>query len=324
MKRSAGVTASAVISTIGGCCSILLGGLMVFSPFGGPLKRPSNQPVPPLSPVELGIVAIFFFGFGVWGIVSAIGLLRLRNWARISFASYGVLLAFFCALSTASGVSLMALAISRNIQPNDVPPGLYAVEFALFAAIAFLFAALGVFWAIYFSRKSVKIQFLGEALASVPRAMPIGLTVVGWLFVVGAAVAAIMTFFSLPLFLFGFSLHGWLARLGHLAWSIAALIAGVGLLKKRAKAYPVAVGCSVFGLMNWAAIFVTPGAMNQLLETIQEASGHSATALHLRTVALWGHLLIGMIMNLVPLLLLLANRKAFLAASRMELKDSAC
>ena len=147
MKRSAGVTASAVISIIGSSCSILFGGLMVFRP---------------LSPVELvGIMAILFFGFGVWGIVSAIGLLRLRNWARISFAIYGRLLAFFSALASASGVLLMTLAISKDIQPKDVPSGLYAVEFALFAAIAVPFAALGVFWATYFNRQSVKIQFMG-------------------------------------------------------------------------------------------------------------------------------------------------------------------
>jgi hypothetical protein len=179
MKRSPGVTASAVISIIGSSCSILFGGLMVVSSAIVPLSPPPNQPVPPVPLVVMVVImAILFFGFGIWGIVSAIGLLRLRNWARISFAVYGGLLAFF-ALSSAFGVLMAALAVPQIPQPNNVPPGLLAATFAIIAVVAFLFAALGIFWAIYFNRKGVKIQFMGEAARFAYLVLGIGSLLVG-------------------------------------------------------------------------------------------------------------------------------------------------
>src|ERR1700704_2840660 len=111
MKRSGGITASAVISIAGSVVSILFGGLMVMTAIISrirPLPSPaSDQPVLTVSPVLMfAIMSIFYVAFGIWGIVSAIGLLRLRNWARICFAVFGGILCFF-SLCGAFGV-LMA------------------------------------------------------------------------------------------------------------------------------------------------------------------------------------------------------------------------
>jgi len=84
MKRSGGITASAVLAIIGSVFTILLGG---FAILGALLMRTMpNLPTTPAQPVPpvafLLAESILFLGFGVWGIASAVGLLRLKNWAR--------------------------------------------------------------------------------------------------------------------------------------------------------------------------------------------------------------------------------------------------
>ena len=85
MKRPIGITISAVIAIVGSAFSVLLGLLMVVpsimtrnTPM--PLATP-GQPVSPIAPaIMVAFISIFYAGSGTWGIVSAIGLLRLRNW----------------------------------------------------------------------------------------------------------------------------------------------------------------------------------------------------------------------------------------------------
>jgi hypothetical protein len=79
-----------------------------------------------------GIMVGLYWGFGVWGIVSAIGLLRLRNWARICFAVYGGILAAF-SLSGEFGIA-MATLMPKPTLPPDVSPALMTRVFASFAA----------------------------------------------------------------------------------------------------------------------------------------------------------------------------------------------
>src|SRR5262245_36176240 len=96
MNRSGGITASAVIAIIGSALSILFGAFVVVI---GMAMRTRPIPVAAGPPVAIGAVliveAVLFFGFGAWGIMSAVGLLRLRNWARISILIYAGLLAAF-------------------------------------------------------------------------------------------------------------------------------------------------------------------------------------------------------------------------------------
>src|SRR3970040_2318066 len=94
MKRSGGITASAVIAIIGSVFTILLGG----SPILGALlmRTMPNLPTTPAQPVPpvafLLAESILFLGFGVWGIASAVGLLRLENRARVPFLVFAGLL----------------------------------------------------------------------------------------------------------------------------------------------------------------------------------------------------------------------------------------
>src|SRR5689334_7707901 len=95
--RFAGITASAVLAFAGSALAIVLGGINILTAVTvavrPPLPAVANQPVPPVKPeVMLGMMAAFYLGFAIWGIVSGVGLLRLKNWARICFAIFGGIL----------------------------------------------------------------------------------------------------------------------------------------------------------------------------------------------------------------------------------------
>jgi hypothetical protein len=75
MKRSVGITISAVIAFLGSGAVLLLG----TSAF---LIVPASQP----QFLKYGtyFLGVLLVGFATWGIASGVGLLRLREWARVS------------------------------------------------------------------------------------------------------------------------------------------------------------------------------------------------------------------------------------------------
>src|SRR5262249_31014259 len=162
------ITTSAVIALLGSVIAILFGGLMMLSGIAvvtSAAARPPDQPLP--SAAAIAIMAGIEFGFGAWGIVSAVGLLRLQNWARLCFVIFGGLLAFF-SFCTATGLVLASVAVPSTLPPN-VSPGLFravALVFATFSVIGF---AIAIWWLVYFNRASVKAHFGADAVAAQPR-----------------------------------------------------------------------------------------------------------------------------------------------------------
>ena len=118
MQRFIGITASAVIAIIGSVLTILMSALIVMASITTHSILAQNQTSgvsPEASAMTLATVAVTYVGFGIWGIVSAIGALRLRNWARICFAVFGGILAAF-SLFVALGV-LLIFRGAPQIQP---------------------------------------------------------------------------------------------------------------------------------------------------------------------------------------------------------------
>src|SRR5262245_38490549 len=112
---------------------VLLGLVLVLSPGRAPLAPEA----------KLGlIVGLAMFGIlGVWGTTTAIGLFRLRNWARISiliFAGFLALMGLF------SGPVLLLMP-----PPPGAPPNYDAVRILIVGVYGGL-GVLGLFWLYYF------------------------------------------------------------------------------------------------------------------------------------------------------------------------------
>lgn len=121
MKRSGGVTASAVIAIIGSVLSLLVGGLVIVAAVmmsSTPnLPTPEGQPALPIAPATILLVeSILFIGLGALGIACAVGLLRLKNWARICFIIFAGLLCFVSVMGT------IGFFVAMLVIPQTIPP----------------------------------------------------------------------------------------------------------------------------------------------------------------------------------------------------------
>jgi hypothetical protein len=277
MRRSIGITISAVIALIGSVFSIVLGLFTVGSLFvarNAQIPPPaSGQPVPPFPFIAITAFSlVFYVGFGVWGVVSAIGLLRMRNWARICFAVFGGILCFF-SICGAFG-SLMAMQfVPRTLPPgNNVPSELLTGMFVVFGIVALLCAGLGIWWLIYFNRSRVKAQFLGEAAVAEPRRFPLSITVIAWMLLVGGLMGSLGLVFlfsvSYPLLLFGFVLHGIGAKLLYLLFVTISIAAGLGMLRGHVWAHSLAVGYFVFALLNALPYIIRPSSFSRFMQEV--------------------------------------------------------
>lgn len=163
MNRSAGVTPSGVVVLIGCGFVILVGvsmlaGLFLVDFSKVSAESPGAVVVPPKFINGIFIFSAFFeFGFAAWGIITAVGLFRLRAWARTSMLVFsGMLVAF-----RLMGVPFL---LAMPMQPGTPEPAARMAR--IFMSVLYLsLAVLGTFWLYFFNRTSVKKQFLGESVA---------------------------------------------------------------------------------------------------------------------------------------------------------------
>jgi hypothetical protein len=315
MRASKGVIVSAIIAIIGSLVSILLGVTMIFMMRSALVSSP-EQPAPAI-PFGLifGILTGFYAGFGVWGIVSAIGLLRLRNWARICFAVFGGILAVF-SLFGALGMGLQATFPTEP--PPNVSPAFMTGVYVVFAILALLFAALGIWWMIYFNRSRVKAQFMGEAAASAPRLFPLSITIIAWFLIIGGVNVWMMFLLPFPMVFFGFVFRGWAGRLIAALFAGTSLFAGIGMLKKRAVANSVAIGYFVLGLLNTISFWVVPGSFARIQEAMQGVVGGQNVQVDLSSVPYRLMMLLPAVAMGIALWFLISRRHAFTDEPRIE------
>lgn len=162
MKRPAGVTASSVILAILSLLQLVFGLLMALA---GTLSHDKGSPAAAL-PGWISIIMYeiggLFLIFAVWGIATAIGLSRLRRWARFSTIIIGGLMAVFGLLMVLGGLivfvtpQLSASAATPHLQSAQL---MVRVVLGVMELIYAAIAGVGVWWVIYFNRKHVRESF---------------------------------------------------------------------------------------------------------------------------------------------------------------------
>ncbi len=340
MRRSAGVTASAVVVIIGSAFTLLCGAMMVLmSAFV------SGQATAAHVPQNLGpfmaIDAVLFFGFGAWGLASGIGLIYLKKWARISLLIFAGFLVCI-SLPTMAVIAFIAL-------PNTHDPSLPAnfmsvmrVGMVLFYA---MFAALGGFWLYFFNKGSVKVQF--QAMQPAPesaagdlflaaampapsasqRTRPLSITIIGWFLLVSSAIAplgllmnrALFPGVQVPLYFLGFFVFGRNAYVVFIMWMAAQMAAAVGLLKLRNWGLFSAIALQCLGAINAALLLVIPGhraRFQQIMETMMASMNARMPQPVPFPFPAWIGFAMGFPIILVILWFLITRRHAFTSAAQ--------
>ena len=281
MPRSAGVTTSAVIVFIGSAFSILCGAMMVLmSVFSMYSSREVESAGVNLHYI-LAVESVLFFGFGGWGVVTGIGLIKTKQWARISLLVYPGILVFF---TLPAAVIMAFIPLPSGADGANLPANFTTIIRVVITLVYGGFAALGGFWLYFFSTRNVKTQFLPQqpgseaAIAALPFGAPLGapnaghprrplsISIIAWFLLITSALAPLFWLISsnlyrgvkMPITFLGFFFYGRSATLIFLALCAAQLGAAIGLLKLKKWGLFAAVGLQCLTLLNFVLVIGIP------------------------------------------------------------------
>jgi hypothetical protein len=234
--------------------------------------------------VVMTLGMLCFFLFCAWTVV---GLFRMRSWARYSILAIGGLEFCFCFLMCGVMILLRASPPPMPVTPTPSPISLSAVFLAMGALYGFL-SLIGAWWLVYFNLKPVRAAFSGTGQVANDSGLGSGQGVLvqpqtgmpGWriVIVVWACLMLLtvlyvpLVFLHIPLFIFGFVLRGAAARVFMLATLAVQVYLGVGLLKKWAAAWYLAMAWQVYIVVYFATLLL-PGVFARFTAYQQELMG---------------------------------------------------
>jgi hypothetical protein len=346
MKRSGGVTAAAIVLILGSALLILF---MGFSGLSLLLPQPSRiNPSMQFASVAFGIG--IYAVFAAWGIVTAAGILRLRNWARISIL---VMAGFSIACILFSAVMIMVVAPMMPQMP-EMRSGIGAIVVAMFLVMA-IPLGISIWWLVLFLRKSVRLQFAGgevgpiaESVATFgasttdgvpasgatdinqvqPRAgmslpatktIPTSIIVIAVFLLIGAGFTGLTVPMAIqwhiPFLLMGVLVSGGGVLVMVATMGALELILGIGLLRRRSWSLDGTVAFGVFGILNCLLFLVSPARAEYFriaLASYPSPPGAPPDMfLNLMHFVVLGSMGLGVVFNLVGLYFLVTRRKAF-------------
>lgn len=269
MRSSVGVTLCAVIVLLGSALTLVAAAgaaFMFLGPMSGQLFDPAALPpgsdVRTLRAIGAGGAAMLAV-FGVIGVATGVGLIRLWVWSRYAAMAFGGLVAFFSVIS-AAGVLLVPVPPSAG----ELPPAMRYVIVGFYGLCA---AFAGGF--IYFlARAATVAQFAGDTTPSGPRLRPLSVTVIAWLMIASAAMMVpSVLLIAFPAVFLGFVLTGAAAKAFYMLYMLAYLALGVGLLKRTTQTLPAAIALQGLMIVN-AIIMLVPSVWQRYHEAITSIS----------------------------------------------------
>jgi len=346
MQRSAGVTFSAVVAIVGSVLTILFG-LIAIAAFALISVMGPSTGLPGAFRIIVIVEAAIILGFGGWGLASGIGLIKLKQWARISTIVFAVILVLF----SLPPAVLMAFVPFPSVSQSNVPAG-----FMVFLRVGMVIyyaaiSALGGFWLYFFNKRSVKVQFQAvqpvgnsptpndfrdmsvRAPTAAQRVRPLSITIIGWFLLIGSGSAplfllmdlALFDLKKLPLFFLGFFLSGRGAWLVFIAWMVGQVVAATGLLKLKKWGLYSTIGLQCLVIVNTVLLIGIPANLERFQE-IMDMMMASLTSRMPFPIPLKYPIALGMLSSLpivfAILWFLIAGRDAFRPSQAHQVQQS--
>jgi hypothetical protein len=268
MNRPFGVVFSAVLLLLGSLLQLAmaffmaLSGVILHRQIASGSLRGAAGPLPSWMPAYMYVLCGFVFVLALWGILTAVGLLRLRRWARYSVLIIGGALALIGLVSLLVTLVMVfvPLPVASGVDASQVHTAQTMARFffAVVALIHAITAAVGISWLVYFNRKSVRELFAGAIAAAAQSRRPFLISLLAVLNLIGAAGCLLMVFLPLPAVILGLILHGWQKAALYLVFAALQAAVGVGLWRLREWGRKLALGFIAFGVVQAAVYLVRP------------------------------------------------------------------
>src|ERR1700730_4976249 len=286
MNRSVGVKISAIAVMLGSGLALLMGVMMLIASSGG-IPVPENQAQ--FMKYFMILAAVLFFAAGAWGISTGMGLLRVREWSRVSMIAFSALLLFIC-------IPGLFIFLMMPFPPPGTVPNPQLTKNMLMGMRIFLtlfyamLAALGVWWLYFFNKRSTKEQFLKvpggpsdriltEAMIA-HEARPLSITFIAWYLLISAFIGVLGLSVSPPVFFFGFFFKGTFASLIMFGLAIVQSLTAFGLLKLRPWGRTLAIYYFQFLIFNSLTMVLIPGTQGRfdqaMADMVRDMQGTSS------------------------------------------------
>jgi hypothetical protein len=286
VKRLSGIIASAIVLILVSLFQVLMSAGMGFAGVILP-SHPSAQSYPgvsgpPPSPAWMSTymyaLGVFFLALAAWGIVTAIGLFRVRRWARYSILIIGGGMALIGFVSVLVMIPLMfvPLPVPPSADPSQAAIT-HTVTSVVFAAMAFFYAiplAIGAWWLVYFNRKRVRDYFNAAATGPIlPSRRPLLISILAVLCAIGVPSCLLMVFLPLPALFFGILFQGWQKAVVYIAFAALEAAVAYGLWKLLEWGRRLAIFLQVLGIVNTAIYLVNPSLLFRYSGEVNRSMG---------------------------------------------------
>jgi MFS family permease len=317
VSASALVITAAVIAIIGSVLMLVAIGFAL----GAMLLMPATSAaLPPFARTLLLVVYGFVICLSIFGIVTGIGLLLLRNWARISAMAW----AGVCVFTAAIGIPI-GFFITLPNAPNVPEETMHVVRW-FFLVIYGLPLMVGVWWLILFNRKAIREQFVRPTTLLDPTApqklrCPLPVSVLAWFLISSAVNVVIVPFLpiSFPVILFGHQIPGAGGKIFLLLNCVLLIVAGAGLLKLKPWSYPLTIAFQLFWLVSGVVSMLSSNydalmapAITDMNNAMRLPQSFYSTSDFLRNIHRF--MFIGFLIPIVIVAMLLYYRRRFLEA----------
>lgn len=308
MAKPTGVIIFGVLAILGSVLSLLMGGLML-------LVLPQTQANMQGAPAAFAFLpVVMMLGMGAWGLLSGIGMLGLRNWARIST------LIFAGTLVTLAVMGLPFIFFLPMTPPpgQQVDAGMMQTVKATVVIFYLVLGAWGAMWLVYFNRTRVKEAFRRGAPEAAPNPNPLSIRVIAWMMLTSAPILLLFPLMRFPATPGGQVFAGPGAIVFYVLWGVLLFAIGYGLLKLQRWSHMAAMILYALGIVNAAVFWLQPGAKQRMEEASRamvESMNMPAAQTPPQMPPLGFSIAIGVFSAALPLYFLILRREKFLAAA---------
>lgn len=271
MNRSAGVTVIAVLQLLGSLFSLAMGALMAAILAFAPLPAKPDSPMPLGFKTLFSVIVVTMYVLpAIWGLVTAIGLFRLKSWARVSTIVFSALLIAF------GMFSLLAIVMIAVIPIRNQPASAKIFSAVMMASLAAIQLSVAIWWIVYLTRPRVKAQFAIATAVAVTgdqvvaanagaERRPLSITVIACFLLAGAAFFPMAIAMRWPAAIFTTVVTSWSAVLLYGAFFVVNAWIGIGLLRYWPFTRTAAIGYLIFGFVNSSVFWLVPGSQARIL-----------------------------------------------------------